>query len=561
MDYWPYESGIPFPLREKRIFFPSEFLENHSLVLGKTGTGKSNLLVHLIRMYERAGKTVVVFDPHGELWKYGSKDSSIISLSPLSEGDTGYLRFNMMSVLPYQGAKERLINEELVVQTLKDIFSGESAFSIGTWGPRIELIFTVLTRLLLKYKINPTIQDLSDLLLNYYKRKDFSSSLEPEEKTEFFSIFNQGYDFISSTVNKILPLISNEVSKSLFSSAEDFYDVSKLTRTLYVELAGDLSPASLTRPFSIMLLYKIWNNVILRRMKDVVLVMDEFQSISPHISQKIITEGRKFSIRAVMATQSLSSLEPSVASSIRTNVHNFFLFQLSNEDVNTFRHDGKIVKNPDFHRFNCLVPRTDSIFSGMTRLATPTREFSISREFYDFPKGIDSIDQEILENIDPARLSHLVNLGLATVVDGRVHLEEEYFEKIGSRKKRGSESIFHRYLVTRSYFFFKKRGYEVYEGVDLRDHRPDLVVVKDGERIPVECEYSDLRNKRRMIDKLEYYPNLIFSAFKDKRDEIPPNSRLLLIPPIGDQSEPEYLEFQNVTGVKPSASNATSLEE
>ncbi len=549
MDYWPYETGLSFPLREKRILFPPEFLENHSLVLGKTGTGKSNLLVQLIRMYEEEGKTVVVFDPHGELWKYGSSSSSIITLSPYSGESVGYLRFNMMSVLPYQSEREKLINEELVVQTLKDIFSSESAFSIGTWGPRIELIFTVMTRLLLKYKINPTIQDLSDLLLNFYKRKDFAASLEPEEKNEFFSIFNQGYDFISSTVNKILPLISNNVSRNLFSSREDFFDISKLRNTLYVELSGEHSPRSLSKPFSIMLLYKIWNNVVLKRMKDVVLVMDEFQTFSPHISQRIVTEGRKFSIWAVMATQSLSGLDSTLASSIRTNVHNFFLFQLSDEDMTSFKHERKILRNPDFHHFNCLVPRTGSIFSGTTILADRTKEFSVAKEFYDFGTEREYIDQEVPEKIDPARLSHLVSLGLATLVDGNVHLEKEYFQKIGSRPKRGSESVFHRYLVTRSYFFFKKRGYEVYEGIDYEGHRPDLVVIKNEERIPVECEYSDFERKERIKEKMAFYPKVIFSAFRDRKNDIPTGTSVLLIPPLGDQSEPEFIDSQKVTGM------------
>ncbi|MEM0133688.1 MAG: DUF87 domain-containing protein [Thermoplasmatales archaeon] len=549
MDYWPYENGIPFPLKEKRICFPHEFLENHSLVLGKTGTGKSNLLVQLIKMYEEEGKTVVVFDPHGELWKYGGSDSSIITLSPFPGAEIGYLRFNMMSVLPYQSEKERLINEELVVQTLKDIFSTESAFSIGTWGPRIELIFTVLGRLLMKYKINPTIQDLSDLLLNYYKRKDFSLSLEPEEKTQFFSIFSQGYDFISSSINKILPLLSNEVSKRLFSSKEDFFDISKLKNTLYVELSGEFSPSSLSRPFSIMLLYKIWNNIILRRMKDVVLVMDEFQTTSPHISQRIVSEGRKFSLWAVMATQSLASLDQSLASSIRTNAHNFFLFQLSNEDAAMFRHDGKIIKNPEFHRFNCLVPRSESMFSGITKLALPTKEFGITREFYDFREDEEVFDQEFPEKMDPVRLSNLVSLGLATIVDGKVHLEEEYFEKIGSKHKKGSESVFHRYLVTRSYFYFRNKGYEVYEGIEYDGHRPDLVIVKNNDKIPIECEYSDLHNKTRIKEKIKFYKRVIFSAFRNVREEFPPGTNLLLIPPVGDHSEPEYVEGQNVIGV------------
>ncbi len=83
----------------------------------------------------------------------------------------------------------------------------------------------------------------------------------------------------------------------------------------------------------------------------------------------------------------------------------------------------------------------------------------------------------------------------------------------------------------------------------MTDIAPDLLLLKDDEKIPIECEYSDISNKGRMREKLKFYPNVIFSAFKDKRDEIPQNASLLLIPPIGDQSEPEYIEFQKVTGV------------
>ncbi|MEM0128124.1 MAG: hypothetical protein QXO03_03445 [Thermoplasmatales archaeon] len=65
-----------------------------------------------------------------------------------------------------------------------------------------------MPRLLLKYRIEPTIQDVADVLLDYYKRKELMNSLEPAEKQQLYSIFNLGYDLISSTVNKILPLLS-----------------------------------------------------------------------------------------------------------------------------------------------------------------------------------------------------------------------------------------------------------------------------------------------------------------------------------------------------------------
>jgi hypothetical protein len=542
MDYWPYESGIRFPLDGKRIDFPEEFLENHSLILGKTGTGKSSLLAHLIKIYEETGKRVIVFDPHGELWKYSGEESSIITLSQYPGEDQGYLKFNMMSVMPYTNSREKAINEDMVIQTLKDIFSTEEAFSIGTWGPRIELIFTLIPRLLLKYRISPNIQDILDILINYHKRKDFMASLDQEERIQLYSVFNQGYDFISSSVNKILPLLSGNLQRNLFSSRHDFYDISKVKGTLYIELSNDLSPSSVVKPFSVMLLYKIWNNIVLGRMKDVLVVMDEFQIISPHISYRIVTEGRKFSLWALMATQSFSNLAPTIRESLKTNVHNFFLFQLSSEDLHLFQRDGRNFETPDFHYFHCFVPRTNSTFSGTSRPPKQTREFSVTREFYSFREEQESGSALKAEDINPLYLNELISNGLATLQNGKIELSEEYYEKIGSRPRKGNESIYHRYLITRSYLYFKSRGYEVYENMEVNGKFPDLVLFRGELKIPIECEYSDIHNRGRIMEKKRFYGNIIFSTFKNYRDAIPEDSPVLLIPPLGDTSEPELVE-------------------
>lgn len=560
MDYWPYESGIRFPVKGKAIDFPEEFLDSHSLVLGKTGTGKSNMLAHLIRMYEDAGKNVIVFDPHGELWRYGREDSSIVSLSPLNGQSEGFLNFNMMSVLPYSNEKERSINEDLVIQSLKDIFSSEETFSIGTWGPRIELVFTVIPKLLLKYKITPNLQDMLDLLLDYYKRRDFISSLEPSEKMQIYAIFNQGYDFVSSSVNKILPLLSGDVQKKLFSSRNDFYDISKLHGTMYLELSNELSPSSVIRPFSVMILYKLWNNIVLGRMKNTVIVMDEFQTFSPHISHKIVTEGRKFSLWSIMATQSFSNLTPVIRDSLRTNVHNFFLFQLSSDDLNFFNRYGRKLVNPDFHYFNCLIPRTGAIFLGKARLAERKRKFLVDPKFYCFGEESDTKYSTDPKDFDPAYLNHLITLGLASIEDGEIYLSESYFSKVGSRHKRGHESVYHRYLITRSYLFFKARGFEVYENVEIKGKRPDLVLIDGDVKVPVECEYSDLENKKRIFEKVEFYGRVIFSVFQGGEQDIPQGCPILVVPPIGDTSELKFIEDQNVIGTYPSSRNAAILK-
>ncbi|MEM0138250.1 MAG: DUF87 domain-containing protein [Thermoplasmatales archaeon] len=542
IDYWPYESGILMPLTGKRIAIPDEFLSAHSLVLGKTGTGKSRLLASLINAYENLGMTVIVLDPHGELWKFSGEKAKIVTISPFIGRKTGYLRFNMMAVLPYQNETERLIIEDLVIRNLKDIFSTEDAFSIGTWGPRVELIFTIVPRLLFKYRIEPSLQDIADILLDFYKRRDFMSSLEPEEKKQLYSIFNMGYDFISSTVNKILPLLSEVTSKNLFSSRRDYFDISKLSGTVYFDLSGEHSAQSLVRSFSIMLLYKIWINVILKRMRNVVVVMDELQTLSPSILVRIVSEGRKFSLWSAMATQSLSSLPPNLTSSIRTNVHNFFLFQTSEEDRKILHIKESITKPRDFHSFVCYVPSDEAFFSGTLKAMNPARDFHVTEDFYDFDDDPQDCLEIQIDKMESAYVSQLVSKGLAFVINGKVVMSEDYFKKMGLRGRKGNESFFHRYLITRAYIFFKNRRYDVTEGIEYKGKRPDLMIRKDGLVRPVECEYSDIESPKRMEEKLATYGDLVFATFPSLLGKIPEGSDVLLIPPVGDSSEPEFIE-------------------
>ena len=539
MDYWPYREGFPLPLNSGVIRIPEEFTRNHTLVLGKTGSGKSNFLAHLIDIFESSGKTVIVFDSHGELWKFRSGNSSIISLSPWQEKEIGFLKFNMMGVLPYRNSIERMINEDMVIFTLKDIFSNEEIFSHGTWGPRIEMVFTVLPRLMLKYSILPTLSDMMELLLNYLKRKDFVSSLVKDEKMQFYSLFNQGYDFISSSVNKILPLLSGDVSKNVFSSRMDYYDISKFRGTLYIDLSPEHSSMAISKPFATMLLYKIWNNVLLGRMKNTVLVIDEFQTFSPSLTQRIVNEGRKFGLWLTAATQSFSSISPVTREALKTNVHNFFLFQLSPDDEKIIRNFTKDFINPSFHNFYALIPRNNNHFSGSAKKHPETNNYKINKCFYDF-----SNSNEIplpSASIDPFYMHILLANNLISLTDGKIVPTDDYVRKMGSRSSRGRESLYHRYLITYSYFFFKERGYEVYENVTIDGRKPDLLLVKEGFRIPLECEYSDVDNKGRIEEKNSFYDDVIFATFRGFEDKLPKNRKILLIPPIGDTSSAEII--------------------
>ncbi|MEM0128126.1 MAG: hypothetical protein QXO03_03455 [Thermoplasmatales archaeon] len=68
------------------------------------------------------------------------------------------------------------------------------------------------------------------------------------------------------------------------------------------------------------------------------------------------------------------------------------------------------------------------------------------------------------------------------------------------------------------------------------------MIRKDGSVGPIECKYSDVEFRQRMKEKLEAYEDLIFATFPSFLGRIPKNAAVLLIPPVGDSSEPEFIE-------------------
>ncbi|MFP3300358.1 MAG: type IV secretion system DNA-binding domain-containing protein [Thermoplasmatales archaeon] len=540
MDFWQIQEGTEIGVAGKRILISKEQLKRHTIIIGKTGTGKSYLLTNLIENI-RGSRRLIVFDLHGELWKYSNEDSYIIALRPYIDSKEAYLKFNLMGVLPYRNSYEKMLNEDLTIKSLKDIFSREEVYSHGTWGPRIELIFTLLPKLLLKYRANPTIEDMLEILLDPYARRDFLSELEETDKMKYYSIFNsQGYDYISSSVNKLMPLLSSEISKNAFSSKYDSLDFSKLDKDLYIVLSAEYSSPLIVKQFSIMLLYKIWNNLLINRLKDVGLVIDEFQILTPSIAEIFLTEGRKFGLNLIAATQTTSSLGQKINEILRTNVSNIIAFKGSEIDFYNLTKE-ELWLNQE-HQFLWADVFSSMHFRGSLRyFSRKERNFELSKEFYDYDTEL-KFDERSWK--DPYYLHILSTLNLVSLEGNKIVPNEEYMKLLGSRKVKGRESLYHRYLITRAYLFFKSQGLNAYENILMGDGQPDLVVRINGKYFPVECEYSDIKKPERIQDKKSRYKDVIFVTFRGYESKLPQDSKIIIIPPIGEESEIKTINFQ-----------------
>ena len=88
--------------RQKGVFLDEESLRRHLYILGKTGTGKSTLILNLLTQWIQHGRGAAVIDPHGDLCEtllqYVPKcrSNDVVLIEPAS----GVVSWNPLSNVP-----------------------------------------------------------------------------------------------------------------------------------------------------------------------------------------------------------------------------------------------------------------------------------------------------------------------------------------------------------------------------------------------------------------------------------------------------------------------------
>ena len=151
----------------RKVFLPEEALDSHILVLGKTGMGKSTVLNSLCESIVSGNfGNVILIDPHETLSKRllsVIESDRIYAITPTMEIDGDLRKSLQLNVLSNNGTSE---NREVISGWIRDLFFHEEAFSGGTWGPRLEVVFRVLLTGYMEDVEAPTLEGFLQLVAN-----------------------------------------------------------------------------------------------------------------------------------------------------------------------------------------------------------------------------------------------------------------------------------------------------------------------------------------------------------------------------------------------------------
>lgn len=314
----------------------------HTYVIGKTGAGKSNLLLTLILQDIRNGEGLTVIDPHGDLVE------KIAATIPDHRHDD-VIWFNVpdptqpygYNPLKHVASERRSLAASGILEAFHKLW-GEKA-----WGQRLEYI---LRNALLAMLDQPSadLTDLLRLLRDDTYRKQVVANIQNEPVKDFWVHEYPKYaaryraEAIAPIQSKIAAFLADPVLRRVLTAPEKPLHLRKVMddgKILLINLAkgklGEDSAAMLGALLVTTLGLAGFSRADIdpasRRHHWV--YMDEFQNFTTLSIANMLSELRKYNVGLTMAHQYLTQLQPDVRDAVIGNAGTLISFRLGGHDA------------------------------------------------------------------------------------------------------------------------------------------------------------------------------------------------------------------------------------
>jgi hypothetical protein len=331
-----------FRNQKRRFGIKKEDRRRHTYIIGKTGMGKSTLLLNMIVQDINHGNGVAVFDPHGDLVERildyipSRRINDTIYFNP---ADTEYpIAFNPL-YNPNNIPKHLVASG--IVQVFKKIW-------IDSWGPRLEYILRNAILALLEQPGN-TLLAVPRLLIDDRFRNKIIKQVKDPIIRNFWAVEYEQYpkvfktETISPIQNKVGQFLSTSMMRNILGQTNtkfDLLDVMDTGKILLLNLAKGKIGEDNSSLLGSLMLSQLWlaaqrrANTLEDKRKDFYLYIDELQSFVTDEFPAILAESRKYRLNiAGMANQFISQLPDNLASAILGNVGTLISFCLGSEDA------------------------------------------------------------------------------------------------------------------------------------------------------------------------------------------------------------------------------------
>lgn len=377
----------------------------HIYCIGKTGVGKSTLLLNMAISDIHAGKGIGIIDPHGDL------SESILDYIPnervkdviyFTGCDASYpIAFNPLYNIQVE---ERHLVASNIVSTLKRIWA-------ESWGPRLEHILrnTILT---LVHYPHATLLDIQPLLLDFDFRKKVLQFVTDTPLLDFwYKEYNSWSpqfksEAISPIINKVGLFQTHTHLRNIVGQEKSSFTIADVMNQKKIFIAN-LSKGYLGEDATTLLgsmLVTQFQTAALERSKQpsntrtpFYLYIDEMHSFVTLSFADILSESRKYGLSLFLTHQYIDQLHEDIRKAILGNVGTIITFRIGANDAEILKPEfNSLFEVEDFIRLpqygiylKLLIDGTTSEpFSAFTLPITAEKYFTKadtiehSRKFY-----------------------------------------------------------------------------------------------------------------------------------------------------------------------------------
>lgn len=318
-----------FPNFSNTVYFPLKKFDfgKHSLIVGQTGVGKSKFIELFIKDLVKESfydeYTVVIIDPHASLYP------QFLNL----EQDKINFDFVNTSCDLFPSFSEPKISTELTIllfkTLLKDQFNAKMErtlkYALYVLFLKNQMSLTALQRFLTELEFRKVV--LENLGVEYDYLTHFFETEFVEMQTKFYEIAIMPILVLIDELN-FVPAFSNRSSQNSIEEAlkNNFLISFSLNRIFLGEKATRLIAGLIIQQLFLIAQKRSVN-------KKVILIIDEVSLVENEGLISILSEARKFDLSLFLSQQYLTQISPDLLKGILSNVFNYFVFKISDEDA------------------------------------------------------------------------------------------------------------------------------------------------------------------------------------------------------------------------------------
>ena len=336
---------------ERQIFLGEDDRRRHMYIIGKTGTGKSEMLKHLAMQDILAGKGVAFVDPHGD-----AAEAILEMVPPSRAEDVIYFdpsdvdRPMGMNLLEAKTEQEKHFMATFIVGLMYKLYDPHKT---GIIGPRFEHAIRNAMLTVMSEPGNTFIEVVRVLTDASFVQELLPKVQDPVVRRYWTDQIAQTSDFHKSEVldyivSKFGRFVTDKMMRNIIGQSESSFDLRKVMdeqKILIVNLSKGKMGEENSNFLGLVLVPRILvaamsrQNVPEEERKDFYLYVDEFQNFATETFADILSEARKFRLNLIVANQFVGQVEEEVKNAIFGNVGTIMSFRVGVTDASYLQHE------------------------------------------------------------------------------------------------------------------------------------------------------------------------------------------------------------------------------